>query len=106
MRMSFSVKSYNMGGEDKCWGMWHTEVPRGPYCALDLDHQGDHRGFGMHWPKPSEVDGETAEKFFQCYRSIPNHDHDIVLRDDGTVEMTLGAFWAATVFIDLTHNGQ
>lgn len=106
MRMSFSLESYDKGGEGKCWEMWHVEVPRGPYCALDLDHEGDHKGFGMQWPMPPEVDKLTAERFLQLYRRIPNDNHDIVLRDDGVVEMTLTAFYAVTAFINITHNGQ
>lgn len=98
-RFQFSNASYDKAGEGKCWELWHAGVNQSPRCELDLDHEGDHKGNGMSWPKEPAVDAEAATKFLAYYRRIPNTNHEIVLLDDGTVHMTLRAFWATTAFL-------
>lgn len=100
-RYSYGIEHYDQGGRGRCWELWHSGVKHSPRCELDLDHEGDHKGNAMSWSKEPDVDVDTAAKFLQYYRRIPNSNHDIVLLDNGSVAMSLRALYAATVFIDV-----
>lgn len=107
MRFSFDDERYDRAGEGKCWEMFHEEL-RGhsPYCGLDADHGGLHKGHGLLWEKQPDVPIENVKKFLAYYRRIPNSGHDITLRDDGRVEMSLRGFQAATLFINVRDSGD
>jgi len=98
-RYSFGIARYDAGGEKQCWRMWHPDLVGGPFCHEPLRHEGDHKGFGLVWSRSPRVSPKTADCFLSCYRSIPNNNHEITLRDDGTVTMTLRAFGNAVRFI-------
>jgi hypothetical protein len=74
------------------------------HCRLPPDHEGDHEGFGFSWSRSPLVDKYTAIVFIEAYRKIPNSNHKIVLKDDGTVEMDLKTFCAATDFIHVRRS--
>jgi hypothetical protein len=86
----------------------HDHVAPGPEkrSSLPLGHGGDHAGNAFSWSQTPHVDATVAKKFLTYYRSIPNSNHDITLRDDGTVSMSLGAFQAATAFIGVNMHGD
>ncbi len=100
MRYESSDPAYNASQESKCWEMFHSEL-KTPYCEGDLDHEGNHRGRAFEWSVESKADPQIAERFLGLWRRIPNYPKGIVLNDDGSVTMTIGAFDASVRFIGL-----
>jgi len=93
-------------GEGKCWEIFHPGLKISPYCVEELDHEQDHKGFGLRWTEEPQVDAETAERFLKAYRAIPNSYHEIKLNHDGTVSMTLRGLEAAVRFIGVNMYGD
>jgi hypothetical protein len=104
MRYSHGETRYDAIGESKCWEMFHPELRNGPHCGEDLDHQGDHRGNNLTWAAEPQTDADTAQRFLDAYRRIPNGTEGITLNDDGTATLTIRALEAAVRFIRVVYS--
>lgn len=83
--------------------MFHPELKSGPYCRKDAGHDDSHRGNNLTWPCEPQVDAETAQRFLNAYRRIPNGTEGIVLNDDGTATLTLVGLEAAVRFVRVSY---
>lgn len=90
---------------NKCGEMFHPELPQGPFCLEDTDHEGDHDGFSFTWAEEPQVSAEVAAMYVETWRRMPgDRQEGMRLNDDETVTIRLTTLHSAIGFIGISRD--